>query len=423
MRTVAWLVAALGAGCGDDLRPPDDVGCASVRTPDSVDLQDVSTDGRVAYTDDVGTLYVTQTACDGGAEAVDDDVGAAWFCGPALLAFHGVANADQAASLWMWTPGDIAPLHIGDDVDPGATHCSPDGRYFSTELDDRPDDSIQPRAVVVSTTDGRLRVLGSDHNLRVRFTHDSQRVVYSVLEVIQQMPLPLDDATGEPITSTSGDRWEISPDDAWLVYSPDYVTLARHPLGEGSDTILATGLGYRAGKEFDLASDGESVAFVSWNALSVVPAAGGDVRELVTSDPGAPYLVDNYPGAVIYVDGALYAIDPGGGTPVDLGVSKIVDHNDGGLLLQDGETIAWMAIPPTMPVELADDALGAALAPDGRVVLAHDVVESIDPATGTSEVLLDERLVDFIADHGWFAGALESPDGTLILRRSLVQSQ
>jgi hypothetical protein len=436
MRGLGWVVVVgMVAGCGEPTPPP----CALALVAEPLPrVEAITADGaHVAFTAETATgvraLFATPASCGDEPVMVEEQVDFAMACGPAIFGFRA-ATPEVALGMIAWTASTgVEPVELGRYADPGATRCSRDGRYATTEVNDLQGDSIQTvDLMLVRTEDLRAEMITWADHVRARFTHDSRLVVYSGGDPEGDAPRlryrPVDSGQVSDVTTQlTLDRWEITRDNHAVIHA-DGNLLVRTNL-DGTRLVLSESYIPSPDKALDVSPSG-LVAFTggALGAIELVSATGGDVRRLV--DSGAIKIEAHHDGLLFYRDGAAtllgIATAAGGPGPWDLGVeAEVVDEKaDAVVTLAPSGRVSWLHAARTeTPTVVAMDAVQAAIAYDDRVLVRRTTgaIDLVDPDSLEVTGVAESSLGPFVlaADRRWLAVAADTPSGVSVVQLSI----
>ncbi|HSD90249.1 MAG TPA: hypothetical protein VLB44_22120 [Kofleriaceae bacterium] len=392
-----WVVVLcmLGA-CGDNIQPWTATPCHVTGEFSEVGLQDFASDGNLAFIGD-NNLYVASPGCDGQTVLVAPNIAHAWFCGPALLAFPNPYTPDTSPALIAWNRA-YGPMTVAMNVDPTATHCSPDGRHFSTEANDVLDDGTPTVNLMVFDTS--TLVAHWTYQLdrpRARFTHDSTSVLIASAPYTgapySLSRLTLADGRLNLIGPIEHSRFEISKDDQYVVFTR-LPSLVRMSLASGTEQVLADDLTSVPGRD-ELVADDDLVAYIGGGTLRIVPLTGGPPKTLAT----ASTLVAHLPGLIFYVGPDGFSAVTTAGAKRVFKNGLIEDSTSERVLIAGGSQRFVIDLPSFAAHSLAGNYPQAALTRDDRIV-ALEPDTSIKFVTGYHDVVLPAtRGAPFILDR------------------------
>ncbi|MDP2999696.1 MAG: hypothetical protein Q8N47_19570 [Bryobacterales bacterium] len=241
-----------------------------------------------------------------------------------------IAELDPASGKLVGPPQPVSRRWFGVSGNPD---WSPDGRFLAYLRNPTQDNSFPSSIVIRSTNTGEerdLRVVGmTSLGYALRWTSDGKAVVVSALEPGRGWSMMRVDAqTGQatpvmPLSLGPFPRFDLSPDGKTIFYkhtpkapgAPQAQLLARDlQSGREIEIIRKPGLMY-----VSVSPDGQRVVIGAEEngatVLSVMPAAGGEARELVTNRvEGTSYRVCSWTPDGRYV---MFATNPKGSTPIE----------------------------------------------------------------------------------------------------------
>jgi len=238
-----------------------------------------------------------------------------------------IAELDPASGKLVGPPQPVSRRWFGVSGNPD---WSPDGKFLAYVRNQTQDNSFPSSIVIRSTSTGEerdLRVVGmTSLGYALRWTSDGKAVVVSALEPGRGWSMMRVDAqTGQatPVMPRSlgpFPRFDLSPDGKTIFY--------KHTPGAQQAQLLARDL--QSGREIEIirkpglmyvsvSPDGQRVVIGAEEngatVLSVMPAAGGEARELVTTrTDGTNYRVCSWTPDGRYV---IFATTPKGSTPTE----------------------------------------------------------------------------------------------------------
>ena len=239
-----------------------------------------------------------------------------------------IAELDPASGKLVGSPQPVSRRWFGVSGNPD---WSPDGKFLAYLRNQTQDSSFPSSIVIRSTSTGEerdLRVVGmTSLGLGLRWTQDGKAVVVSAFEPGKGRSLVrVDVQTGQatsvmPQALGAFPRFDLSPDGKTIFY-----IYTREAPGARQAQLLARDL--QSGREIEIirkpgltyvsvSPDGQRVVIGAREngatVLRVMPAAGGEARELVTTrTEGTNYRVCSWTPDGRYV---IFATTPKGSTP------------------------------------------------------------------------------------------------------------